>query len=114
MDDAIDWAALTESAPLLAPVIRLVIEECAINARRHGGGSVMAVAMSDNVGRLTLTCEDNGRGPPDELTRGLGSKLFDEICSEHEGEWSLARHGDVTRFSMSVVYSSGVRRNVIP
>jgi len=114
VDDAIDWAALTESAPLLAPVIRLVIEECAINARRHGGGSVMAVAMSDNVGRLTLTCEDNGEGPPGELTRGLGSKLFDEICAEYQGEWSLARFGDVTRFSMSVASRSDVRRNVTP
>ncbi len=114
VDDAIDWAALTESAPSLPPVIRLVIEECAINARRHGGGSVMVVAMSDNTGRLTLTCEDNGEGPPGELTRGLGSKLFDEICAEHQGEWSLARFGDVTRFSMSVASRSDVRRNVTP
>lgn len=102
VDDSIDWAALTESAPSLAPIMRLVIEECAINARRHGGGSTMVVAMNDEAGRLTLTCEDNGQGPPGELSRGLGSKLFDEICAEHQGEWSLARHSGVTRFSMSV------------
>ena len=114
VDDSIDWAALTESAPSLAPIMRLVIEECAINARRHGGGSTMVVAMNDEAGRITLTCEDNGQGPPAELTRGLGSKLFDEICAEHKGDWSLARHGGVTRFSMSVASGSGIERNVIP
>ena len=114
VDDSIDWAAFEESAPSLAPIIRLVIEECAINAGRHGRGSTMVVAMSNNAGRLTLTCEDNGQGPAGEITRGLGSKLFDEICAEHQGEWSLARYGRKTRFSMSVASRSDVKRNVIP
>ncbi len=114
VSDSVDWEALTESAPSLAPIMRLVIEECAINARRHGGGSTMVVAMNEEAGRLTLRCEDNGQGPPAELTRGLGSKLFDEICAEHQGEWSLERHSGVTRFAMSVASGSGTPRNVIP
>jgi glucose-6-phosphate-specific signal transduction histidine kinase len=102
VDDRIDWQQLDELAPWIVPKFRLVIEECMINARRHGQGSEMTIHVVEGPQRLTLHCEDNGFGVDAQAPKGLGSRLFDEICADHLGGWSLQRSGDRTMFVLSV------------
>ncbi|MFZ4486339.1 MAG: hypothetical protein ACOYO9_07095 [Candidatus Nanopelagicales bacterium] len=102
VDDRIDWQQLDNRAPSIVPKFRLVIEECIINARRHGHGSEMTIHVVEGQHRLTLHCEDNGFGVDAQAPKGLGSRLFDEICADHLGEWSLQRSGERTMFVLSV------------
>jgi hypothetical protein len=102
VDDRIDWQQLDERAPWIVPKFRLVIEECMINARRHGRCSEMTIDVVEGLHGLTLHCEDNGCGVDAQAPKGLGSRLFDEICADHLGGWSLQRRGDRTIFVLSV------------
>ncbi len=111
VDDRIDWQELDERAPWIVPKFRLVIEECVINARRHGRGSEMTIDVVQGPQRLTLHCEDNGFGVDDQAPKGLGSRLFDEICADHHGEWSLHRSGDRTMFVLSVRFAPPVAKD---
>lgn len=102
IDDRVDWLLLERRAPWIIPALQRVIDECAVNARRHGGSRSMLVEITEASDRLTLRCEDDGRGLPARMTKGLGSKLFDEICADLEGEWSLSRRGGATCFALSL------------
>ena len=102
VEDRVDWPALERRTPWIIPTLQRVVEECAVNARRHGGSQSMIVEITEATDRLTLRCEDDGCGPPTSITKGLGSKLFDEICADHDGQWSLSRHGDTTSFALSI------------
>ena len=100
--DEVDWEALRTSLPIIAPKLIRVMEECAVNARRHGGASSLRVFVTYADGCIALNCHDNGSGVPSKLAKGLGSRLFDEICAAHQGHWSLKRIESVTEFSMSL------------
>lgn len=107
VEDRVDWLALERRAPWIIPTVRRVVEECAVNARRHGGSQSMIIEITEATDRLTLRCEDDGRGPPTLMTKGLGSKLFDEICADYDGQWSLSRRGDTTSFALSIRVRTG-------
>ena len=102
VDDRVDWPSLERRAPWIIPTLQRVVEECAVNARRHGGSRSMIVEINEAPDRLTIRCEDDGRGLATTITKGLGSKLFDEICADRDGEWSLSRRGGATCFELSL------------
>lgn len=62
----------------------------------------MIVEITEATDRLTIRCTDDGRGLPATITKGLGSRLFDEICADRDGEWSLSRRGNETCFALSL------------
>ncbi|MUH45554.1 MAG: hypothetical protein F2793_03465 [Actinobacteria bacterium] len=103
LNDSVDWASLERSDPELARQFHLVVEECSVNARRHGGAQWMRVFMTVSADWLTLHCHDDGRGPgPQGPGSGLGSRLFDEVCAESGGTWSLVRGDVLTEFALCV------------
>ena len=102
VDDRVDWPSLQRRTPWLIPTLQRVVEECAVNARRHGGSRSMIVEITEAPDRLTIRCTDDGRGLPATITKGLGSRLFDEICADRDGEWSLSRRGNETCFALSL------------
>ena len=102
VEDRVDWHSLERQTPWIIPTLRRVVEECAVNARRHGRSRSMIVEVMHAGEQLTLRCEDDGCGPGDSMAKGLGSRLFDEICADHAGEWALSRHGEATCFTLSL------------
>ena len=100
--DRVDWPALRRQDPVIARELRRVVDECAVNARRHGQATSMRVYLTREAGRMTLHCDDDGIGISDELVGGLGSRLFDEVCSLHQGTWALSRASVGARFALTL------------
>ncbi|GEM_PF-2820346 len=62
----------------------------------------MKATVENTTTDIILTCVDNGQGPRADSTPGLGSQLFDEICSHMQGSWSISRRHLQTVFEMRV------------
>lgn len=76
------------SADMRADVQR-VLGEVAVNARRHGGATMLIVYASCEGGVCTLICEDDGTGPCSSSAPGLGSRLLDDTATRYGGRWGL-------------------------
>ena len=70
--------------------VRRVIGEAAVNARRHGGATHIEVQVAIEDGLLTVSCADNGRSPLKASPPGLGSRVFDQVCIQRGGSWTLS------------------------
>ena len=100
--DRIDWDDLRSQDPVIARDLRRVVDECAVNARRHGQANAMRVYLTRAPGMVTLHCDDDGVGIDHEPASGLGSRLFEELCSQHQGSWALAPAYEGARFTMTL------------
>jgi signal transduction histidine kinase len=97
--DGIDWAEVGATYPAIASPLRRVIDECLVNAQRHGGARRVEISLAVTDRALRLECRDDGTGvaPGGPRAAGLGSRLFDEMCSRFGGSWTLAARPDGTR-----------------
>lgn len=95
-EDRIDWAEVGATYPALASALRRVIDECAVNAQRHGGAQRIEIGLTEEGGSLRLECRDDGAGlaAGGPATAGLGSRLFDEMCARFDGRWELGPRQD--------------------
>jgi signal transduction histidine kinase len=100
--DSVDWDALGIEDQGLASRLHRVVDEAAINARRHGHATTFEVSMLREGSRVTLICEDNGDGPSSSAVPGLGSAILDDVCREYAGSWVLTRQGVFTRVCLDV------------
>lgn len=71
-----------------------VVREAVNNAFRHGAADTIEIHLSaepglgrDEPGSILITVTDNGMGPAEGAAPGLGSSLFDELCSS----WGFSR-----------------------
>jgi two-component sensor histidine kinase len=108
-----ELAAEPASVPAaMAQHVGLLINECAINARKHAyghEGGVLRIAASVSPGRLRLTVADEGRGLPAEgvAAQGLGMSIIGAIVRELRGTLSVESRGGA-RFSFLVPLASAV------
>lgn len=105
--DNSDWQTLIAQDPALAERLRSVVHESAVNARRHGHGSVMNVNLARSGSQLVLTCSDNGSGLNPDSIPGLGSALLDEVSSVYSGSWTLERESGQTVMRMEMPAGAG-------
>lgn len=69
--------------------LQSVVGEIAVNARRHGGATLLIVTVTSEGGRQRIVCQDNGRGIEGIVRAGLGSRLLDETTARLGGHWLL-------------------------
>lgn len=63
-----------------------LMQEAAVNARRHGGATVVEVRASTSEAEVSLRVSDNGTGFPYE-----GRWDYEALVRERKGPWSLRR-----------------------
>ena len=91
----------------MAQNIGLLINECALNARKHAygrDGGVLRIECAMAPGRLTLSVADEGRGlraAPEGQRQGLGMGIIEAILRELGGRMGVESHGG-TRFTFLI------------
>jgi signal transduction histidine kinase len=98
--DEVDWDAITYLSPVMAEALRRSLSENLANAARHGHASVACVTSTVSADSVIVSCRDDGTGPSQDATSGLGSRIHDEVAMTYSGSWSLDRDGDQTVFTM--------------
>ena len=95
----------------MAQYVGLLINECAINARKHAygfDGGVLQIECAVTPGRLTVSVADQGRGiraVPEGQPPGLGMTIIEAILNELGGRMSVeSRNG--ARFSFLIPISA--------
>jgi signal transduction histidine kinase len=101
--DRVDWDHVEELSPSLAYDLHRVVDECLVNAARHGSATSMEIHITQDVRRLTLHCQDNGSGGAISHRVGLGSQLFTETCDVYGGTWQLLPSVSGTEFTLTAV-----------
>lgn len=99
--DRVDWDQVEALSPSLAYDLHRVVDECLVNAARHGAATSMEIHISKEVRRFTLHCQDNGRGGSIPHRVGLGSQLFTETCEAYGGTWQLLPSASGAEFTMT-------------
>jgi glucose-6-phosphate-specific signal transduction histidine kinase len=99
--DRVDWAHIEELSSSLAYDLHRVVDECLVNAARHGSATSMEIHITQDVRRLTLHCQDNGSGGAISHRVGLGSQLFTETCDVYGGTWQLMPSISGAEFTMT-------------
>jgi two-component sensor histidine kinase len=61
------------------------VREAVSNASRHGGANWVEIQINLEDTRVSVKAVDNGSSSNTGKTQGLGSQLFDDVCSS----WSL-------------------------
>ena len=100
--DRVDWVPIEQLSPELSRDLRRVVDECLVNAARHGAATSMDVSVSHGDGWLSLHCIDNGTGDVAANRIGLGSRLFSEACESHGGRWELLSTGSGAELRLTV------------
>lgn len=95
--------ALVES-PDAAMSAAEISRECVSNAIRHGRASEVWITITRSGEHILVTSLDDGSGPPDDSSPGLGSTLFDELCDD----WNLQRLDEHTRVQARLATSTVV------
>jgi signal transduction histidine kinase len=107
-----------------AALVNLVLN--AIDAAGRGGEVRLSVSRAN--GQLAVTVEDNGPGPPAELSAtlaepfvtakpegiGLGLAVAKAVAEEHGGRLSWARTADRTRFTLMLSLSHHATDRTLP
>ena len=102
VQDDSSWGDLFERSQQITSQLQRVVQECEVNAQRHGKATQLVVLVSESQGLWTVKCVDNGQGPSRLAQPGLGSNLFDELCAHYPGEWSLQRINGETVFTLHI------------
>jgi len=103
--DQVNWSTIDMSPPDLVSDLKRVIDECLINAQRHGHASQMVVSATVAGSQLTMICADNGHRTTTFQGAGLGSQIFDEVSGRYGGTWTLSRTFHGTELNLTI-YSS--------
>jgi signal transduction histidine kinase len=94
IDEQVDDDSGMADSDVLSTVVGRIVEEGVSNAIRHGDATHIIIRVERTIdGALVIEIEDDGIGPSGG-SPGVGSALLDQAAG---GEWSLARHDDVTR-----------------
>jgi hypothetical protein len=104
--DQVDWSEVELRSPTIVSDLMRVIDECLVNAQRHGQASQMVATASFTWPRLTLTCTDNGHSSATFGSKGLGSRIFDEVSRQHDGAWTLLHTDRGTELNLTLDTSS--------
>lgn len=102
LDDHVDWSEVDRRWPTLSTDLKRVIDECLVNAQRHGAATHMTVSATFDSDYLTLVCVDDGTKAESSQRAGLGSHIFDEVSLRHDGTWELTRSASGAEFSLTV------------
>jgi hypothetical protein len=76
---------MTEADPYLRKALQTVLREVIVNAVKHGGATQVTIGIRGQGLELAVEAINNGRLEISNRT-GLGTKVFDEMCSS----WSLS------------------------
>jgi chemotaxis regulatin CheY-phosphate phosphatase CheZ len=74
-----------DTNPTTAECLGEVVREAVSNASRHGGANWVEIQINLEDTRVLVKAIDNGSKPNTQKTQGLGSQLFDDVCSR----WQL-------------------------
>ncbi|MFC3068174.1 sensor histidine kinase [Phenylobacterium soli] len=97
----------------MAQHVGLLINECAINARKHAyghDGGVLRIACAISPGRLTLTVADEGpglRSAQGPGRQGLGMDLIGAIVRQLHGAFTAETRGGA-QFTFTIPLASAV------
>jgi two-component sensor histidine kinase len=95
----------------LAQYVGLLVNECAINARKHAygrDGGVLRIDCSAHPGRLQLVVSDEGRGLAVAGQHGLGMSIVAAIVREVGGAMTAETAGGA-RFTFQIPLAAGPR-----
>jgi len=87
-----DWAAASSAVevdPTLSDDIIAVIRELLSNTARHAQASSASVSIFVRDGRLAVTIEDDGIGPPKEFSRYSGTSNLSNRALRRRGSFAL-------------------------
>ena len=87
-----DWAAASEAVevdPTLSDDIIAVLRESLSNTARHANASSASVSIHIRDGRLALSIEDDGIGPPPEMSRYSGTSNLANRALRRRGSFKL-------------------------
>jgi two-component sensor histidine kinase len=74
-----------DANPTTAECLGEVVREAVSNASRHGGANWLEIQIKLEDSRVSVKAIDNGSNTNTEKAQGLGSELFDDVCSR----WQL-------------------------
>ena len=73
-----------------APAVYRIVEQALLNAAMHGRAAHVSVDINHAAGRLAVTVDDDGVGPPSDRMPGTGTAIIDAWVGTFDGSWSLA------------------------
>ena len=76
-------------APVTEASVGEIAREFITNAIRHGEATTVMVRIVVEQGCVQVTCDDDGRGVSAFASRGVGSRMLDELCIR----WDRTRDG---------------------
>jgi len=74
-----------DANPSTAECLGEVVREAVSNASRHGGANWLEIQINLEDSMVLVVATDNGSNPNTGKAQGLGSELFDDVCSS----WTL-------------------------
>ena len=77
-----------------APAVYRIVEQALLNAAMHGRPAHVTVDVDHAAGRLAVTVDDDGVGPPSDRMPGTGTAIIDAWVGTFDGSWSLAPRPD--------------------
>ena len=80
---------LLAAAPVTEASVGEIAREFITNAIRHGKATTVMVRIVVEQGCVQVTCDDDGRGVSASASRGVGSRMLDELCIR----WDRTRDG---------------------
>ena len=84
LDEHVDEVSVTNTT---RRAIERIVKEGIANAYRHGNADAVEVLVQSSGGEIHLDVLDNGSGLAENVTAGLGHRLFQTATS---GEWGLS------------------------
>jgi signal transduction histidine kinase len=74
-----------DANPTTAECLGEVVREAVSNASRHGGANWLEIQINREDSKVLVKATDNGSNQNTGKAQGLGSELFDDVCSS----WTL-------------------------
>ena len=78
---------LLAAAPVTEASVGEIAREFITNAIRHGEATTVIVKIVVEQGSVQVTCHDDGRGVSAFASRGVGSRMLDELCTRWDRTW---------------------------
>ena len=79
-----------------------ICKEAVGNAYRHGQATKVEINLQIVAKRFELTISNDGIAPVEKRSKGIGSKMFDDLAPR----WSLTNTGGITTLKARVPSSS--------
>lgn len=101
---AVDWSRFADPTGAAEAVARLIAEGLT-NAVRHGGATAVAIDLQADGGGITTRISDNGRGLPEHITPGVGTRAMERLAHDLGGTWAIAPGARGTVLTMALPYA---------